>query len=75
MSLPVPGHYSLGLRIPGMTGKGAHPHLQIDLAFPQRDQDSGSSPERRRWMAWAALRPAPMARITVAEPVTMSPPA
>jgi len=27
------------------------------------------------WMAWAACRPAPMAEITVAPPVTISPPA
>ena len=30
---------------------------------------------RKSWMELEARRPAPMARITVAEPVTMSPPA
>ena len=34
-----------------------------------------SSPERALWMAWAAVLPAPMAKITVAAPVTASPPA
>ena len=32
-------------------------------------------PDRYSWMARAASLPAPMARMTVAEPVTMSPPA
>ena len=39
-------------------------------------RETYQTPERRySWMDRAALRPAPIARMTVAAPVTMSPPA
>ena len=51
--------------------KAALPHEKAAFAD---DAENYSSPILRA-MLWAARRPAPMARMTVAAPVTMSPPA
>ena len=48
----------------------------VHAAVFRRHEAVAHSPEARNsWMDPAALRPAPMARMTVAAPVTMSPPA
>jgi hypothetical protein len=45
------------------------------LLYAPRSPLLACSPMRYLWIASAAFRPAPMARMTVADPVTMSPPA
>ena len=61
---------------PGSNGRRQRGHTDTPAGTSRPAPPSvTSSPPRWRRMAAAARRPAPMARMTVAPPVTMSPPA
>ena len=54
---------------------GLYSHTTASFPVPYSRLGYHSPLVRKSWMERAALRPAPMAKITVAPPVTMSPPA